>query len=101
MVGEFVGTFLFLFFAFAGTMAAKSASLPYQPGNYQLPNSTLLFAPETDPKTFLPSPELLLYVALCFGFSLGVNVFAFYRISGGASKLIPQTPYIASSLNSS
>jgi len=81
MLGEFVGTFLFLFFAFAGTMAAKTSSLPYQPGNFV--NGTLALAPGADPKAFQASPDLLVYVALSFGFSLGVNVWLFYRVSGG------------------
>lgn len=58
--GEFVGTFLFLFFAFGGTQVANTIRNSSQPDSSQL-----------------------LYIALSFGFSLGVTAWAFYRISGG------------------
>jgi aquaporin related protein len=62
MLGEFVGTFLFLFFAFAGTQIAnQSPGTPFG----------------------LPNTSALLYIALAFGFSLAVNVWIFFRISGG------------------
>jgi aquaporin related protein len=57
--GEFVGTFLFLFFSFGGTQVANILT----PGE--------------------PNPSQLLYIALSFGFSLGITAWAFYRISGG------------------
>lgn len=57
--GEFIGTILFLYFAFGGTqvasMTTKGAS----------------------------SPDGLLYISLSFGMSLAVSAWAFYRISGG------------------
>jgi len=60
-LGEFVGTFLFLFFAFAGTQVANMlASLGEG-----------------------PNVGALLYISLAFGFSLAVNVWVFFRISGG------------------
>lgn len=59
-LGEFVGTFLFLFFAFAATQVA----------NNLLGTSTLNIG-------------TLLYISLAFGFSLAVNVWVFFRISGG------------------
>jgi aquaporin related protein len=59
-VGEFVGTFLFLFFAFAATQVA----------NNLLGTGSMNIG-------------VLLYIALAFGFSLAVNVWIFYRISGG------------------
>ncbi|KAK3489596.1 aquaporin-like protein [Neurospora hispaniola] len=62
-IGEFVGTFLFLFFAFAGTQVANTA-----PAN----------------AAKLPSTSNLLYIAFAFGFSLMVNVWAFFRVTGGA-----------------
>ncbi|KAF2022154.1 aquaporin-like protein [Aaosphaeria arxii CBS 175.79] len=62
MLGEFVGTFLFLFFAFAGTQVANTP-----PGEAGSP----------------PSVATLLYISLAFGFSLAVNVWIFFRISGG------------------
>ncbi|KAF1958992.1 aquaporin, partial [Byssothecium circinans] len=61
-IGEFVGTFLFLFFAFAATQVANTS-----PSDIDDPAST----------------STLLYIALAFGFSLAVNVWIFYRISGG------------------
>lgn len=64
MLGEFVGTFLFLFFAFAGTQVA----------NTKEPDASIAAAPD---------PASLLYIALCFGFSLAVNAWVFFRISGG------------------
>ncbi|KAF2807461.1 aquaporin-like protein [Mytilinidion resinicola] len=62
MIGEFVGTFLFLFFAFAGTQIANAA--PVTPGGK-------------------PNTSVLLYISLSFGFSLLVNAWIFFRISGG------------------
>jgi len=59
-IGEFVGTFLFLFFAFAATQVANN----------------LL-------GTSLMNLSALMYIALAFGFSLAVNVWIFFRISGG------------------
>ena len=58
--GEFVGTFLFLFFSFGGTQVA----------NIIVPTSA-------------PEPSQLLYISLAFGLSLGVTAWAFFRISGG------------------
>lgn len=62
-IGEFLGTFLFLFFAFAGAQVANEASA-------NAGEST-------------PSVGTLLYIALAFGFSLAVNAWVFFRISGG------------------
>lgn len=62
--GEFVGTFLFLYFAYAGhLMAARQAGTSALAGG--------------------PSSETVVFVALIYSFSLLVNVWAFYRISGG------------------
>ncbi|KAF7845780.1 hypothetical protein BT93_L0679 [Corymbia citriodora subsp. variegata] len=58
MSGEFAGTVLFLYFAFAGTEVANNMSSE-------------------------PNLVALLYISLCFGFSLAVNVWVFFRISGG------------------
>ncbi|PLB43382.1 aquaporin [Aspergillus steynii IBT 23096] len=62
MLGEFVGTFLFLFFAFAGTQVSNTP----KPVEGALPNTANL-----------------LYGSLSFSFSLMVNVWAFYRVTGG------------------
>ena len=67
MTGEYVGTVLFLFFALGGTQVANniqtSAGIPQdQVGS---------------------NPPQLLYISLSFGFSLAVNAWVFFRISGG------------------
>jgi aquaporin related protein len=63
LLGEFAGTFLFLFFAFTGTQVANMSS--------------------EASKATSPEPGVLLYIALAFGFSLAVNAWVFFRISGG------------------
>ena len=60
MSGEFVGTVLFLFFAFAATQTANN----------------LADSPE-------PDTNQLLFISLAFGFSLGNTAWVFYRVSGG------------------
>ena len=72
MSGEFIGTFLFLFFAFAGTQVANTTNKQTQ---------TQSTAAKTVDQG--PNPAQLLYVSLCFGFSLAVNAWVFFRISGG------------------
>ncbi|KAF5238492.1 hypothetical protein FAUST_5549 [Fusarium austroamericanum] len=62
--GEFVGTFLFLYFGYAGNIVAVLQE-PISGPNGTLANNTVM------------------YVAMAYGFSLLVNVWAFYRISGG------------------
>jgi aquaporin related protein len=64
-IGEFLGTFLFLFFAFAGAQVANEA--------------------ETLTGSDAPTPSIgaLLYISLSFGFSLAVCAWVFFRISGG------------------
>lgn len=62
--GEFVGTFLFLYFAYAGNIVAIRQE-PVAGPDGSLANNTVM------------------YVAMSYGFSLLVNVWAFYRISGG------------------
>ncbi len=66
IVGEFVGTFLFLFFAFMGTQIANTSSIATAAG--------AKLAPQLQP---------LLFISLVFGFSLAVNAWIFFRISGG------------------
>lgn len=67
MCGEFIGTFLFLFFAFSGTQVANTQTRPQT-------STTIAQA---------SNPAQLLYISLCFGFSLVVNAWVFFRISGG------------------
>lgn len=64
--GEFVGTFLFLLFALGGTNVVNTAPPEGQ-------NAVALSA----------NPAKLLYISLCFGMSLAVNAWVFFRISGG------------------
>jgi aquaporin rerated protein, other eukaryote len=66
-LGEFAGTFMFLFIAFAATQVAN-ANAP---------------ATADNSLTQLPNTSNLMYISLAFGFSLAVNVWAFFRISGG------------------
>ncbi len=65
-LGEFVGTFLFLFFAFAGTQIANTPAPTVPAVGFALPNTTNL-----------------IFIALAFGMSLMANVWAFYRVTGG------------------
>lgn len=65
--GEFVGTFLFLLFALGGTNVVNTA--PKEGANAVADLSA--------------NPAKLLYIALCFGMSLAVNAWVFFRISGG------------------
>ncbi|KAL9102035.1 MAG: hypothetical protein Q9163_002768 [Psora crenata] len=67
MCGEFAGTFLFLFFAFSGTQVANTQT-------QSATDTTISQA---------ANPAQLLYISLCFGFSLAVNAWVFFRISGG------------------
>lgn len=60
MSGEFVGTTLFLYFAFGGTQIAN-----------------------TIPGGVTPNLNQLLFISLSFGFSLAVTAWVFYRVSGG------------------
>ncbi|KAF1935809.1 aquaporin [Clathrospora elynae] len=67
MCGEYVGTVLFLYFALSGAQVANSI-------------------PSSGGKTVAQAgsnPQQLQYIALCFGFSLAVNAWVFFRISGG------------------
>jgi aquaporin related protein len=69
-IGELIGTIFFLFFAFAGGQVANISFNQNQNGNVitSVKNAT---------------PSQLLYVALASGFSLTVNAWTFFRISGG------------------
>lgn len=69
-LGEFFGTIFFLFFAFAGTQVANISSNPND-------GTTVITT------TAQKNPAQLLYISLSFGFSLAVNAWVFFRISGG------------------
>jgi len=62
--GEFVGTFMFLFFAFSGHLMAVEQ------------------AGETGPNK-TNSSQTVIYIALSYGFSLLVSAWCLYRVSGG------------------
>ncbi|KAJ8132715.1 hypothetical protein O1611_g912 [Lasiodiplodia mahajangana] len=64
-VGEFVGTFMFLLFALGGANVVNSAP------------------DQGQPQDLSANPARLLFISLCFGISLVVNAWVFYRISGG------------------
>ena len=68
MCGEFAGTFLLLFFAFSGNQVANTQT--------QAARSKATLSQAAD-------PVQLLYISLYFGFSLAVNAWVFFRISGG------------------
>ena len=73
MTGEFVGTVLFLFFAFAATQTANN----------------LATSPE-------PDVSQIMYISLAFGFSLGNTAWVFYRVSGGLFNPAVSKPSILS-----
>jgi aquaporin rerated protein, other eukaryote len=65
-LGELAGTFLFLFFGFSAAQVANAGAAA---------------AAGSDPAA--PLVSTLLYIAFAFGFSLAVNAWVFFRISGG------------------
>ncbi|KAL5117166.1 Aquaporin-1 [Pleosporales sp. CAS-2024a] len=65
-VGEFVGTFMFLLFALGGTNVVNTAP-----------------AEGANANSLAANPSKIMYIALVFGFSLTVNAWVFFRISGG------------------
>ncbi|KAH6656374.1 aquaporin-like protein [Truncatella angustata] len=74
-LGEFIGTTLFLLFAFAGTEVANIQS--------QASDSDATDSNTTTGGNTGFDVTVLLYISVCFGFSLMVNVWIFFRISGG------------------
>jgi Major intrinsic protein len=67
--GEFVGTFLFLYFGFAAHLMAVEQTDAVALANGQ------------------KSAQTVVYISLGYGFSLLVTVWAFYQISGGLFNL--------------
>src|ERR1700761_1310908 len=57
--GEFIGTFFFLFFALSGTQVANTHGDDHE------------------------ELSRLLYISIAFGFSLAVNAWVWFRVSGG------------------
>lgn len=74
MIGEYVGTVLFMIFALGGSNVAliPNTSLTGETVNGQ--NDSIISTANT---------SNLLYISLCFGFSLAVNAWIFFRVSGG------------------
>lgn len=70
VVGEFLGTLIFVFLAFAGVEVAGASSNKDQ-------GKGVSTAPPA------ASPSQLLYAAVAAGFSLAVTAWTFFRISGG------------------
>jgi len=66
MAAEFVGTTMFLLFAFIATHVVSTPATPTATGD--------------NPPDHV---QALLYISLAFGFSLAVNVWVFFRVSGG------------------
>lgn len=77
-IGEFVGTFLFLFFAFSATQVANTSLKGNRAAQQQGQEADAQHAIAD-----IPDTPTLLYIALAFGFSLAVNAWVFFRISGG------------------
>ncbi|KAF2018246.1 aquaporin-like protein [Aaosphaeria arxii CBS 175.79] len=71
---EFAGTFMFLFFAFGGTQVANTSATAADPATSGQQGGSI---------TQQPNTSVLLYIALSFGFSLMINVWVFFRVSGG------------------
>lgn len=64
VLGEFCGTFMFLLLSFLG---AQTAILTNDPGDTKAPLA----------------PYSLMYIASAFGTAIAINVWIFYRVSGG------------------
>ncbi|GAA5835543.1 hypothetical protein JCM5353_002392 [Sporobolomyces roseus] len=77
MVGEFVGTTLFLLFALGGADVASRASTAIAGGTTRTEDGM------SDSVAQVVNTSNLLYIALSFGLSLAVNVWIFFRVSGG------------------
>ena len=84
MTAEFAGTFLFLFFAFGGTQVANTAA-KYSDSETAGQQSNAI--------TQTPNTSVLLYISLIFGFSLMVNVWVFFRVSGGLFNPAVSSPH--------
>ncbi|KAI9635226.1 aquaporin-like protein, partial [Dioszegia hungarica] len=74
MIGEYVGTVLFMIFALGGTNVALIPST-------SITGETA--AGQDNSAVSTVNTSNLLYIALSFGFSLAVNAWIFFRVSGG------------------
>jgi hypothetical protein len=70
VIGELLGTIVFLILAFAGVETASASSNKNE-------------ADGVSTATNLHTPQQLLYIALSAGFSLAITAWTFFRISGG------------------
>jgi aquaporin related protein len=70
VLGEFIGTLSFIFFAFAGVQVGAASSNKNQGVGVSTADAS-------------KSPQALLYASLAAGFSLVVHAWTFFRISGG------------------
>ena len=94
MIGEFVGTVLFLIFALGGTNVANIPSTSVtggttagQSGSTAATANTSNLSVYSPPSSSESGPvvdlHFRLFIALSFGFSLAVNAWIFFRVSGG------------------
>jgi len=93
VLGELIGTFSFIFFAFGGTQVCDSVhckiaimrvtTLTYCQVAAITANGGGSTSTAVNTTVASKSPEQLLYISLSFGFSLAVNAWVFFRISGG------------------
>ncbi|WVQ97426.1 hypothetical protein IAU59_004539 [Kwoniella sp. CBS 9459] len=74
MIGEYVGTVLFMIFALGGTNVALIPTTSVTGGTTAGQDGSAASTVNT---------SNLLYIALSFGFSLAVNAWIFFRVSGG------------------
>ncbi|RSH95264.1 hypothetical protein EHS25_000350 [Saitozyma podzolica] len=74
MVGEYVGTVLFLMFAFGGTNVALIPTTSVTGSTTEGQDGSAAATVNT---------SNLLFIALCFGFALMVTAWIFFRVSGG------------------
>ncbi|BGP38994.1 hypothetical protein JCM10450v2_002950 [Rhodotorula kratochvilovae] len=75
MVGEFVGTFMFLFFAFGAAQVANQAATSVTGVTTTGPGGVAVGGGNT---------SSLFYISMGFGLSLLVNAWVFFRVSGSA-----------------
>lgn len=72
-LSELLGTFMFLFFAFAIAQVAHT--------------------PPPDDPTAAPNILVIFFIALGFGCSVAINAWLFYRVSGGMFNPAVGRPY--------
>jgi aquaporin related protein len=80
-VAEFAGTFMFLYMGYAGNLMTSLQAVP-------------AVAPDGDG----PASQTVVFTALSYSLALLVNVWAFYRISGGLCNPAVSTSGAFSSL---